>query len=159
LVKTLLKILGAGLLAFMLLAIADEWALFSSAWFSADSGDAAPAVDESGQKAAADAVHRTLTLMRHLYLSGGDSRFADRMPAADGVKEEMLADIVYLGHRHLLQDPDLKRLDVMSIETLAEGRLELRTRERWRFRVVRAGGGEEVEPAREQTVETASIVA
>ncbi len=154
--KALLKILGGGFLAFMLLAIADEWAFFSAAWFG-DGGDDAPAADEAEQKAAADAVHRTLTLMRHLYLSGGDPRFADRMPAADGVKEEMLADIVYLGRRHLLQDPDLQRLDVMPVEILAEGRLELRTRELWRFRVLRAGG-EEVEPQREQTVEATYLV-
>lgn len=156
--KTLLKIVAAGFLAFMVLAIADEWAFFSDAWFGGNEPPDAE-LPEVEQEAAADTVHLTLNLMRHLYLSGGDPRFADRMPASDGVKEEMLADIVYLGQRHLMQDSELLRLDVMSVETLAPDRLELVTRELWRFRVLRADGTGEVEPAHNRTVEAAYLVA
>jgi hypothetical protein len=156
-VKVLLKILGAGFLAFMVLAIADEWVFFSQAWFG-DETAPAPELSQSEQKAAADTVHLTLNLMRHLYLSGGDLRFADRMPASDGVKEEMLADIVYLGQRHLVQDAELLRLDVMSIETLAAGRLELATRELWRFRVLRADGSGEVEAPHTRTLEASYLL-
>jgi hypothetical protein len=156
-VKNLLKILGGGFVVFMVLAIADEWAFFSASWFG---GDEAPAVElpEAKRKAAADTVHLTLNLMRHLYLSGGDPRFADRMPASDGLKEEMMADITYLSHRHLVQDPDLRRLEVVSIEALSENRLELSTRERWRFTVARADGSGEVEPPRTQWVEAVYLV-
>ncbi len=155
--KGLLKILGGGFVVFMLLAIADEWAFFSAAWFGAREEPTAE-LPEADQKAAADALHLTLELMGHLYRSGGDPRFADRMPASDGVKEEMLADILYLGRQHLLQDTELRRLDVMSVDRLGEGRLELRTRERWRFRVVRADGSGAVEPPRTRTVEAAYLV-
>jgi len=156
-VKNLLKILGAGFVVFMVLAIADEWAFFSAAWLGGGE-EVAIELPEAERKAAADTVHLTLNLMRHLYLSGGDPRFADRMPASDGVKEEMLADITYLGHRHLVQDPDLQRLDVVSIEALAQDRLELRTRESWRFGVSRADGTGEVEPPRSRTVEATYLV-
>jgi hypothetical protein len=156
-VKGLLKILGGGFVVFMLLAIADEWAFFAGAWFG-DGEQSVAELSEAEQKAAADTVHLTLNLMRHLYVSGGDLRFADRMPASDGVKEEMLADIVYLGQRHLVEDPELLRLDVMSVEVLAEDRLELRTRELWRFRVMRADGAGEVEPPQNRTVEGAYLV-
>ena len=155
--KALLKILGAGFLVFMVLAIADEWAFFSAAWFG-DDEKAAAELSEAEQKAAADTLHLTLNLMRHLYLSGGDPRFSDRMPASDGLKEEMLADIVYLGRRHLVQDPELLRLDVMSVETPAEDRLELTTRELWRFRVMRADGTGEVEPPSTRTVEAGYLL-
>jgi hypothetical protein len=70
----------------------------------------------------------------------------------------MLADIVYLGQRHLVQDPELLRLDVMSVEALSEDRLELSTRERWRFRVLRADTNHEVEPPRHGAVDAAYLV-
>ena len=155
--KVLLKILGGGFLAFMVLAIADEWSFFAEAWFGAEEVSIAE-LSEKEQKAAADTVHLSLNLMRHLYLSGGDPRFADRMPASDGLKEEMLADIVYLGRRHLVQDPELLRMDVMSVEPLGADRVELTTRELWRFRVLRAEGGGEVEPPHTRAVEAAYLV-
>ena len=131
--KNLLKILGGGFLAFMVLAMAQEWEVFSSAWFGAPGS--AVEVSEADRKAASDTVHLTLTLMQHLYASGGDPRFAERMPASPGVVDEMLADIDYLSRNHRRQEMELQRLEVASIEALSEDALDIRTREYWSYRI------------------------
>ena len=100
--KALGKILLGGFVVFMGLAITEEWGMFSSAWFG-ESEPEASLTDEE-RKSAADAVHLTLSLMRHLYLSGGDPRFAERMPAARGIVEEILADVRYLARNQRVQD-------------------------------------------------------
>ncbi|KKK98648.1 hypothetical protein LCGC14_2640660, partial [marine sediment metagenome] len=45
---------------------------------------------ETERKAAADTVYEMLTLMEHFYGSGGDRRFAERMPASATVVDEMI---------------------------------------------------------------------
>lgn len=149
--RVLLKILLGGFLAFMVLAIADEWAFFYASWF----GETEPPAElsEVEQKAAADALHETLTLMRHYYLSGGDPRFTERMPAGEWIIEELKADALYLGRHHLIQDTDLQRLDVMSVDVLSEDRLELTVRELWRVRLLRAADRMLAEEPRLQQVE------
>lgn len=147
----LLKILLGGFLGFMLLAIADEWAFFYTSWFGGT--EPAPALTEAEQKATADALHQTLTLMRHFYLSGGDSRFTERMPAGEWIVAEMEADVLYLGRNHMIQDTELQRLDVMSVDVLAEDRVELTTRELWRVRLLRATDRLPAEQPRTQQAE------
>jgi hypothetical protein len=147
-VKGLLKILLGGLVVFLSLAITQEWAFFSSAWFGEPEPE--PTLTEEEQKDAADTVHRTLSMMRHLYLSGGDPRFAERMPAADGFVEEILADVRYLASNQRLQDTELLRLEVTAVDRLGEGRAEVRTREKWRIQVRWAHGGDDAEPPRTQ---------
>lgn len=148
--KGLLKILLGGFAAFMVLAIAQEWQLFTSAWF--DAGESAPEVSESEQRAATETLRLTLDLMGHLYRSGGDPRFAERLPAGDEVVAEILADIDYLESNHRRQDPELERLEVVAIEPLDAERLEIRTRESWRVRVLWSSRSGAAEPARSETV-------
>ena len=93
-VKALLKILLGGFVVFMLLAIGQEWEFFSEAWFGA--GEEKTTASDSDQQEASQAVSLMLNLMRHFYASGGDPRFADRMPASDGILQEMRSDIDYL---------------------------------------------------------------
>jgi hypothetical protein len=155
-VKSLLKILLVGFAAFMTLAIADEWSYFTSAWFGEEQSQA-PELPEEEQKAAADAVYLTLSLMRHLYASGGDPRFAERMPAGEGLVEEMMADIDYLARNRRLQNPELLRLEVLSIEPLGEDRVEIASREEWRFALSHATGAEAV-PPRSQTLQAKYLV-
>lgn len=148
--KRLAQTLGAALAAFLVLAVAQEWSLFSSAWFGdQEEGDELPAAE---RQAAVDAVHLLLSLMRHLYLSGGDPRFTERLPAADGLVEEMLEDVEYLGRNHRVEDPELRGFEVRGVRELEDGRLEVETRELWVFRVLWAVGGEEAEPARVRVV-------
>jgi hypothetical protein len=148
--KALLKILLGGFVVFMGLAIAQEWTLFSSAWFGEPPTEASLTDDE--RKQAADTVHLTLSLMRHLYLSGGDPRFAERMPAADGIVEEILADVQYLARNQRVQDTELLHLDVTAVDPLGEGRVTVRTRERWQVRIRWAHGGDEADPVRSQMI-------
>ena len=71
--------------AFMVLAIGQEWSFFSTAWF----GRAPENVELSSEDrdGAVAAVRMTLELTRHLYSSGGDPRFSERMPASEQVVE------------------------------------------------------------------------
>ena len=102
--KGLLKILLGGFVVFMGLSISQEWEFFSSAWFG-EPEPRAPLTDDE-RNAAAEAVHMTLSLMRHVYLSSGDPRFGERMPAAEGIVEEILADVRYLARNQRVQDPE-----------------------------------------------------
>ena len=149
-VRALLKILLGGFVVFMGIAITQEWGMFSSAWFGEPEPEAS--MTDEDRKEAADAVHLTLSLMRHLYLSGGDTRFAERMPAAEGIVEEILADVRYLARNQRVQDTELLRLDVTAVDRLGEGRAEVRTRERWQVRIRWAHGGGEAEPPRSQMI-------
>jgi hypothetical protein len=131
-VRVLLKILLGGFIVFMVLAIAQEWEFFSSAWFGGE--DPPPEIAEPERKAAADAVHLVLSLMSHLYSSGGDRRFSERIPVSEPVLEEMNADLDYLRRNHLRQEMELERLEIVAVETRGEDRLEIRTREYWKVR-------------------------
>lgn len=149
--RNLLAILFGGFVVFQLLAIAQEWPLFASAWLGAG-GEGPPELSVEDRQGAAEAVALTLSLMGHVYLSGGDPRFADRMPAGEGVLAELQADVEYLARNHRRQDLTLEDFQVTDVERLGEDRVEVRTQERWRVRFLRIPGGAEVEPARRQTL-------
>lgn len=127
--KSLLKILIGGTAFFLVMAIGQEWSFFSDAWFGTSQGRDEMPVEE--KKAASDAVYRMLALAEHFYASGGDPRFAERMPVSDAVVEEMITDVRYLGRNHLVQFPSLERLDVTAVRDLGEGKVEIHTRELW----------------------------
>ncbi|MGB6002089.1 MAG: hypothetical protein WBI00_16545, partial [Thermoanaerobaculia bacterium] len=154
--KPLLKILLGGFLVFMALAIAQEWSFFSQTWFGAD--EAAAELTPEDREGSVQAVELTLDLMRHLYASGGDSRFADRMPTSAGVLEEMLADIDYLTRNQRRQDPKLERLDVEAVELLETGSVEVRTRELWSIRFLWLDGAGESDPHRVEVVRSRYLV-
>ena len=149
LVRELLKLLVGGSLAFMVLAIGQEWDFFASAWFG--SGEGGAEVAEADVREARETVRELLTLMGHLYASGGDRRFAERMPASEAVVGEMIEDIRYLGRRHRVQEPRLSGIEFTAVEPLGGEELEVRTRERWTIRVVTARDGREAGPPRTQS--------
>jgi len=156
--KRLLQILGVAFALFMVVAVADEWSFFSAAWFGAPA-ETGQKLSEDERRAAADTVATLLSLMRHYYLSGGDPRFAERMPASAGLIEELRSDVDYLARNHRVQESELERLVVLSVEPVGEpggaggvDRVEVRTREQWRFRVLWAKDRSVAEPARERTV-------
>jgi hypothetical protein len=148
--RPLLKILLGGLIVFLTISIAQEWSFFSSAWFGQP--QAPPALTDEENKEVADTVHLTLSLMRHLYLSGGDPRFAERMPASEGMIEEILADVRYLARNRRVQDNELVRLDVLTVEPAGPDRVTVETRERWQVRIQLAHGEGGDEPVRTQLV-------
>jgi len=155
-VKGLLAILAAGLVAFMAIAMAQEWETFASAWFG--DGAAASRLDEPERKAAADAVHLVLNLLGHLYASDGDPRFADRIPAAQGIVDEALADIDYLKRNHRRQEPELLRMEVTGVEELGPERVEISTVEYWVVRTVWITGEGPSDPPRAQVVRARYLV-
>lgn len=143
--KSLLKILLGGFVVFMLLAIADEWAFFSSAWFG-DAGPPKTELEDEDRAAAVEAVRLALTLARHLYQSGGDPRFAERMSVSEGMLAEMLTDIEYLRTNQRVQDPQLRKLEVLEVVALSRDRVEVRTREFWHHQFVWQDGSGEADP-------------
>jgi len=131
-VRNLLKILIGGFIAFMALAIAQEWEFFSSAWFGRSAP--APVLSESQRQEAGQALYLFLQVSSHFYSSGGDPRFAERLPAGEGVLAELRDDVEYLDRNTRFQDPQLARLEVVAADLIDGGRIELRTREWWHVR-------------------------
>lgn len=154
--KDLLKILGLGLVAFIAIAMAQEWRLFATAWIGLE--QQAPGMSDEDRRAAHEAVYRTLTLMAHLYSSGGDPRFAERIPAGPAVLDEILADVAFVSARGRVEVPDLIRLEIAAVEPLGPGAAEVTTREFWRVRFLWPDGSRESDPAREQFLEGRYLV-
>ena len=143
--KTLLKIVLAGLAVFIAVAIVQEWDYFSSAWFGIAE---TPVSQDAGVEPAAGAVRQALTLMAHLYTSGGDPRFAERMPVTPEILEEIQSDIAYLERNRRRQDSRLQQFELLGGDPAGKDRLELRTREFWIHRLFWADGSGESDPPR-----------
>jgi hypothetical protein len=144
-VRTLLKIAGGGLIVFIVVAVVQEWQLFAAAWF----GSQEPVeieIQHGERQKANNALRLVLDLTGHLYRSGGDRRFAERIPAGAGVIDEVMADVEYLARNHRVQDQTLESFDVVSVDVLASDQMEIRTRELWDVAVLWAAGGGEAEP-------------
>jgi hypothetical protein len=145
-VKALLKIVGGGFVVFMVLAVSQEWAFFRSAWFGDDV--TAESASDADLREAAEAVRTTLVMMRHLYTSGGDVRFAERMPASDAMVREMLDDIDYLHRNRRVQDPNPRSIDIREAIAIDAEHVEIRTRELWDIRTTWLDGGAKSDPPR-----------
>jgi hypothetical protein len=128
-VKNFVKILLGAFALFMVLSIVQEWNFFASAWFGKAESGWQPTEVEA--KAMADTLGLYQRLASHLYGSGGDPRFADRIPAAPHLVDEMLGDIEYVKRNHRVQRPELIRMEVLSSEPLRANAVEFRTREYW----------------------------
>lgn len=148
--RALLKILLWGFLGFMLLAVAQEWRFFATAWF----GASAPEIElaEGDREAAENSVRLMLSLMRHFYASGGDPRFAERIPAAAGIVDEMMIDVDYLARNHRRQEPELLKLEIESTEPLGKEQAEIHTKEFWRIRFSWIDGSGESDPPSHQVI-------
>lgn len=154
--RGLLKILGPGLVAFIAIAMAQEWRLFASAWFGWQ--QTAPEMSEEDRRGAHEAVYRTLAVMAHLYSTEGDERFAERIPAGRAVVDEILADVAFVTSRGRVQVPELLRLEIAAVDPLRPGAAEVSTREYWRIRFVRLDGSGRSDPTREQYLEGRYLV-
>lgn len=145
--KNLLAILLGGFVAFQALAIAQEWEIFGAAWFGLG-GKPEEELSQEELQAAADAVTLTLSLMRHFYASGGDPRFADRMPAGEAVLSELRSEVEYLDRNHRRQLLTLEDYEVTAVEPRGKNRVEVRTREHWSVHTLLISDGREVDPRR-----------
>jgi len=145
-VKTLVRIVALGVLAFLAVAVLQEWDYFSAAWFGGKP-IAAPS-RESDEVEALAALRQTLALMAHFYASGGDARFGERMPVTPDLLDEFRADVDYLARNDRRQDSRLQKLEVRSVIPVGDEGLEVRTREFWIHRTLWADGRAESDPPR-----------
>lgn len=139
--KNLIKILLWGLVAFLAIAMMEEWEVFLTGFVAptgrpGESGTGPappPEISDGERRGVEDALRHYLTLTRHLYASGGDPRFADRLPAAAQVVEELMTDVVYLQHNQRRQELSLMQLEILDLE-LRQDRARVRTEELWIIR-------------------------
>ena len=92
------------------------------------------------RESATAAVQAFLRLAAHLQGSGGDLRFAERIPAAGEVIDELVASAQFGRHLGQVEEPRLIRIVVRSANDAARGRIEVITREYWTTRVITADG-------------------
>lgn len=128
--KSFLKIgVGAALL-FIAAAMAQEWEVFSQPWFAPPGGETSELPDET-KKEVADTLLLYLKITSHLYGTGGDPRFAERIPASSILVEEAQREIAYLRHHQLIEEPTLQRMEIVSIDRAGGDLVEVKTREFW----------------------------
>ena len=145
--KNFFRIVLSGLALFIAVAIVQEWSYFSVAWFGvSEVEETIP--DNEDEEQAVGALREALTLMAHMYSSGGDPRFAERMPVTSEILEEIRGDIAYLKGNRRFQDPRLQQLELLAADPVGAGRLELRTREFWIHRTFWSDGSGESDPPR-----------
>lgn len=155
--RTLWKILLGGLVVFMALAITQQWGYFSSVWFGSEPEPEAASDEDT--EAAVDAVRNVLILIEHFYGTGGDPRFAERIPLSPQALSELQADVEYLRKNRRRQEPRLQRLEVLDTRALSADRVEVKTKEYWIHRIFWLdGSGEEAEPPHSQVITTTYMV-
>lgn len=147
--KSLVWILLGAVVSFQVIAITQEWKLFSAAWFG-HRPVAAASVTEAQRQGAEQALREFHALSRHLYATGADPRFADRLPAAPPVVQELMADIAYLQHSGMSQEPKLVRLEVVTVRPFGASSLVLDTHEYWVVQLFTAPGHVPVGPPRSE---------
>ena len=148
--STLAKIVAGGFVVFMALAVGQEWDYFRSAWFGVEPETSE--ISDDDLRSAVESVRGTLVMMRHLYTSGGDSRFVERMPASEAMVREMLDDIRYLHRNRRVQDPTLRSVDVREAVAIDGDHVEVHTRELWEIRTTWLDDGAPSDPPRIEVV-------
>lgn len=102
-------------------------------------GEAAPLTAADRDEATA-AVQRFASLSAHLRGSGGDPRFAERLPADPDVVEELSAEIAFSREAGRREEPRLVRAEVLSLEASGAEGAVARVREFWITRTAGAPG-------------------
>ena len=134
--RNLAKLLFGALVSFQVLAIAQEWRLFASAWFGVGQRQEVPRLSPERRAAAEHALRQFYVALRHVH-ANPDPRFVDRLPATELVAQELLSDIVYLQHSGFSQRSTLMQLEVKSATANPAGSVALETRELWITQLVR----------------------
>jgi len=124
----------------ILVLAAGAVALAGAAWRA--SSEPAPTVSQRDRDGAIAAVRSFVSLSTHLRSSGGDERFADRIPADRAVVSELVTD-VELGRRGGREEEEsrLVRVDVRDVRPSLAFLVEVRTKEYWVTRS-RPGGAD-----------------
>lgn len=126
--KSFLSIVLGAVLLFIAGSMLEERDTFSGSWFSKPVQDHGPKAD---RRDAANAVYLFRSVSTHLYASGGDARFAERLPATQQVVEELRADIDYVRKNGRVETPKLVRIEFVTSDVTEATRAEVTTREFW----------------------------
>ncbi|MBI5509406.1 MAG: hypothetical protein HY903_11700 [Deltaproteobacteria bacterium] len=156
--KRLLAIIGMGTVAFVAVAMAQEWEVFAVWLGRAPAPAMSEAVRSQAVGGAERAVEGWISMMRHLYGSGGDRRFSERAPASEAVLAATLFDIEYLARTHRRQVMDLIRLEKTGTLALSPKHARVATREYWVVHTL-APDGRELEPEKAVVAEAEYHVA
>ncbi len=146
--KSFIIIVVSALAVFMALAIAQERDVFLPLIGITSS---APEMVTPATPPEIETTLRTfLAVMSHLYGSGGDPRFAERLPAGNEVVDEILADITYLEHNRRIQEMSLVNLQINSINSPTGGYAQVNATEYWVIRTRWDDKDGESDPARSE---------
>jgi len=143
-VKNLVKILVIGGVLFTGVCILQDWRNF----FRVAPENAEGADQAEVEAAASNTVQQFVSIARHAYQSGGDPRFAERLPASEPVIAELLDEIEYLKKNGRVQIGTLQRFEVLAIERVAANRAIVRTAEDWVVYTADPASGARFEPDR-----------
>lgn len=94
-------------------------------------------LDDGAREEAFRGAARFATLAAHLRASGGDPRFADRIPADPPVVAELLSDITVAQHHGLVERAQLVRFEPRAVDAVGPELAEVRATEYW---ITRSGG-------------------
>ncbi len=146
--KPFLKIIAGALAVFMVLAVAQERDVFFAPLAMA--AKKPRILSKTDRKNAVETVYSYLALSSHLYATGGDPRFAERIPASRALVNNILTDTRYIERNHRRQENRLMGLDVLSVTALPGGRVRVRTKEYWIVKTLWAVSGKKAGPTRSE---------
>ena len=105
--------------------------LLGVAALGARRGEAAARPTAAEVEGAVAAVRELVTIGNHLAKSGGDTRFAERIPAAPAVVEEILADVAFTRHAGRIEEHQAVQLQVEAVERAEPDGIDVVTKEYW----------------------------
>jgi len=114
----------------ILVIAAGAVALAGAAW-RVSAGPERPTVPQRDRDGAIAAVRSFISLSTHLRGSGGDERFADRIPAYPAVVAELMTDVERGRRRGREEESRLVRADVRDVRPSLAFHVEVRMKEYW----------------------------
>ncbi len=127
----------------LLVLVAGGVALAASAWRAAAEPERR-SIPQRDRDDAIAAVRSFVSLSSHLRGSGGDERFADRIPADPAVVAELVSEVELSRRLGLHEESRLVRADAREVRHVGPYLVEVRMKEYW---VMRSGpGGSDVRP-------------
>lgn len=124
----------------VLVLVAGLAALSGSAWRAARAPGRAQPVSDAARKAVSEAVYGYVKLVAHLHGSGGDRRFAERLPAGPEVVGEALADVQFATHAGNIEEPRLIRAELRDVRPAGFETYDVELKEFWVTRTIAAAG-------------------
>lgn len=95
---------------------------------------------EADRRGAEAAVQLFLKLAAHVQGSSGDPRFAERLPAAPPVIEELVAGVAFATHADRIEEPRLVRSEILRSASTDGDRIQVDAKEYWIIRVIASDG-------------------